>query len=99
MAQPYNYLRNTLADDGQLDEAATVYRQALALDPNSSKTYDNLGNALGGQGKFDESIIAPSQSDRAEFQFPRIAQQSTPRVAISSRLQPTRDHEGTRPME
>ena len=41
---------------GKLDEAIAHYRKALALNPQYSEAYDNLGEALAGKGAVKEAI-------------------------------------------
>ena len=45
-----------LKDPDKLDEAIAAYQKALALKPNLTNAYNNLGNALREQGKHDELI-------------------------------------------
>jgi Tetratricopeptide repeat/Glycosyltransferase family 9 (heptosyltransferase) len=51
----YN-LGNSLADNRQLDEAVTAYRQAIALRPDYLQAVANLGNALTRLGRYHEAI-------------------------------------------
>jgi tetratricopeptide (TPR) repeat protein len=46
-----------LQAQGKLDEAITLYRAALARDPNDAVTHSNLGTALAGKGQLDEAIV------------------------------------------
>ncbi len=60
-----------LVAEGELDEAISHYRQALAINADSAGVYNNLAIALGSQGNVDEAIshfqqalrIAPRYAD------------------------------------
>ena len=43
---------------GQLNEAATSYRRALAIQPNRGKTHYSLGNVLIDLGQFDAAVAS-----------------------------------------
>ena len=45
-----------MAAKGQSDEAISEFRKALRLDPDSSRTHRNLGDALASQGMQEEGI-------------------------------------------
>ena len=45
-----------LAEQGELDEAASHYRQALRIDPNYLEAHNNLGIVLMNQGELDAAI-------------------------------------------
>lgn len=47
---------NKCCDRGNLEEGIQAYDAALKLDPNSSKAYHSLANALSSQGKAEEAI-------------------------------------------
>ncbi|MEE9211392.1 MAG: tetratricopeptide repeat protein, partial [Phycisphaeraceae bacterium] len=53
----HNNLGMALKSEGQLDEAASHFRQALQLDPRHVEAHNNLGIVLGSQGKLDEAIV------------------------------------------
>jgi tetratricopeptide (TPR) repeat protein len=54
-SSPFNNLGLLLSRQGKLDEAITQFHQALAIEPNSFRTYINLGTTLALQNRFDES--------------------------------------------
>ena len=51
----FNY-GNLLASQMRLDDAATQYGLALAVDPNHAQAHTNLGTVLIGQGKWTEGF-------------------------------------------
>ena len=62
------FLGNALRDQGELDAAASSYRNAVSLRPDSVEIYNNLAVVLQDQGKVDEAIDtyrrAPTYIDR-----------------------------------
>ncbi|HEX4143919.1 MAG TPA: tetratricopeptide repeat protein, partial [Pirellulales bacterium] len=54
-AAPFNDLGVLLSEQGKLDEAITLFREGLAVEPGSSLGHFNLGTALASQDLFDES--------------------------------------------
>ena len=54
----YFYQGVTFADQKDWKSAEASYRRAIALDPNIAETHNNLGSALGKQGKTAEAITA-----------------------------------------
>jgi tetratricopeptide (TPR) repeat protein len=48
----YNYLGFLIAEAGQIDEAARIWQQALAIDPNNAVTHYLIGQVYYRQGKF-----------------------------------------------
>jgi tetratricopeptide (TPR) repeat protein len=44
-------------DQGQLEEAALFYRQALSLDPTLLEAYNDLGTISQRQGRFPEAVV------------------------------------------
>jgi tetratricopeptide (TPR) repeat protein len=61
-AQIYNDLGRVLLTKGDPRGAASVYRQALAVQPDFAETYHNLGNALVAAGHFSEAIVSYHQA-------------------------------------
>ena len=55
-------LGNVLAQNGQLEEAASAYRQSIALRRNYAEAHSNLGNVLDELGQLDEAIAAYRQA-------------------------------------
>ena len=51
-------LGNALEDRGECEEALKRYREATTLDPTSSRTFVNVGNALQLLDRIDEAIAA-----------------------------------------
>ncbi len=51
-------LGTALQHQGELDEAAKSYRQAIALKPDYAEALNNLGNVLADQDKLDEAAKA-----------------------------------------
>lgn len=49
-------LANSLAEGGKLDEAATAYQQAIALQPNHGHAYINLGMMLRKLGDLEAAV-------------------------------------------
>jgi tetratricopeptide (TPR) repeat protein len=49
---------DTLAQNGKFDEAAELYRKAVALNPENGEAYSGLGLALIKQGNYDEAQAA-----------------------------------------
>ncbi|MFN7413430.1 MAG: tetratricopeptide repeat protein [Dolichospermum sp.] len=43
---------------GNNSQAETIWRKVLQVEPNNGKAYNNLGNALGRQGKLPEALAA-----------------------------------------
>jgi Flp pilus assembly protein TadD len=41
----------------RLDEAVAEFRSALRIDPKSAKVLNNLGIALGSQGRMEDAIV------------------------------------------
>src|SRR5262245_64728458 len=65
LGSPANQLLATagrLRQAGQLVAAEACYRQALAAQPNIAEGHFRLGDALCGQGKFDEAGAAYRQA-------------------------------------
>jgi predicted O-linked N-acetylglucosamine transferase (SPINDLY family) len=54
--ESYNNLGNALKDQGSLNEAEELFRQALALQPRYPEAHYNLGNVLLDQGRIEEAI-------------------------------------------
>jgi len=54
---------------GQLVAAEACYRQVLAAQPNLAKGHYNLGNALAGQRRLDETVAAYRQAIRIKPDF------------------------------
>jgi len=52
----YHHLGMYFADQGRLDQAISLYRNALAAAPAYPHAYNNLGIAYARQGKLDEAI-------------------------------------------
>ncbi|WNZ27429.1 tetratricopeptide repeat protein [Leptolyngbya sp. NK1-12] len=48
---------NLLLQQGQLDAAITIYRNALQLDPTSVEAYQHLAQALSSQGNLEEAAV------------------------------------------
>ena len=40
----------------KLKEAEKAYKKAIRIEPNNAEAYNNLGNALGEQGKLQDAI-------------------------------------------
>ena len=55
-ARPKRYLADSLLTTGDLDAAANVYREALALDPKLASAELGLGQSLLRQNKLDEAL-------------------------------------------
>jgi Flp pilus assembly protein TadD/ADP-heptose:LPS heptosyltransferase/glycosyltransferase involved in cell wall biosynthesis len=53
----HNDLGAALQMQGKLEEAASHYRQAIALQPNDARAYANLGRLLRSQGKLEAAIF------------------------------------------
>lgn len=68
---------NVAYEEGNYELADSLYRLALEEDPENSKLYFNLGNALAKQGKIEDAIeaylnsqeYAENQKDRALAQY------------------------------
>lgn len=58
-----------LYNQGKLDEAIVMYRQAIQLDPDFAVAYSNLAQALNDQGKIDEAIAACRQAIQLDPNF------------------------------
>lgn len=54
-ARAYNNLGNALAKQGMIDEAMTIYRQAIRL--NNADAYNNLGTAFYLQNRLDQALV------------------------------------------
>jgi tetratricopeptide (TPR) repeat protein len=54
----YNYLGFLLADQNQIDQAAKVWQQALALDPNNAVSHYLMGQVYYRQGKFMQAAAS-----------------------------------------
>lgn len=52
----YLHLGNDLANQGDPDGAAAMYRKALEINPNYQEAYNNLGNAYAKKGNLEEAI-------------------------------------------
>ncbi len=48
--------RRAMAVPGNRDQPVTLYRNALALEPDNAVAHHNLGFALASQGRFDEAV-------------------------------------------
>jgi tetratricopeptide (TPR) repeat protein/serine/threonine protein kinase len=64
-----NDLGGALVDKGALDEAVTVYKQAIRLRPDWAELYDNLGIALQRKRSLDEAIAAYKEAIRLKPDF------------------------------
>jgi protein O-GlcNAc transferase len=53
---------NTAQEAGHFSEAERFWNQVLRQEPNNAGAYNNLGNALRGQGKLEEAIAAYRQA-------------------------------------
>jgi tetratricopeptide (TPR) repeat protein/glycosyltransferase involved in cell wall biosynthesis len=51
-----------LAEQGKIDEAISLYHQAIQLNPNFVEAYNNLGNALLERGDFAAAITTYNQA-------------------------------------
>ena len=49
---------NALQDQGKLDEAIKAYKHAIAIKPDYTDAYYNMGIALKDQGKLDDAILS-----------------------------------------
>jgi hypothetical protein len=58
-------------NSGAFGEAESLYRQALALRPDSPEAWFDLGTVLDRVGKWDEAIAALRQAIRLQPDFPR----------------------------
>jgi tetratricopeptide (TPR) repeat protein len=56
LAGSYNSLGVALSNNGELDEAITALRKAIAIQPDHVLFYNNLGRRLVAKGKVDEGI-------------------------------------------
>jgi tetratricopeptide (TPR) repeat protein len=56
LIQTYLYQGKVLLQKGDLDQAAEVYSQALALDPNLVQAHSALGYIYAHQGRFQEAV-------------------------------------------
>jgi len=61
-ATAYDNLGWTFAREGRIDEAISLYRQALEIDPRSFGARYNLGNALLQNGQVTEAIVEYRQA-------------------------------------
>jgi protein O-GlcNAc transferase len=72
---------DTLLSEGNFPEAAACYREAIAIDPDNAKTYNNLGFALNEQGLAEDAqealtralVLDPRMGD-AHYLLGTIAQ-------------------------
>jgi len=55
-AKEYSKLGNTLQKAGRINDAISLYKEAINLNPNLAITHNNLGNALYFRNKIEESI-------------------------------------------
>ena len=55
-AREYFQKGNLYAKDGQFELAITEYKQAVALDPSNSNTYENLAISYAKTGKFNNAV-------------------------------------------
>lgn len=60
-ARAFYNLGHAFQEQGNLDEAAALYREAIKIDPNYFEAHNNLGNILHRQGRYDEAIEAYEQ--------------------------------------
>lgn len=54
----YNYLGLLLAEQNQIDQAAKVWQQAIALDPNNAVSHYLMGQVYYRQGKFMQAAAS-----------------------------------------
>ena len=55
-SKEYFHKGNLYAKDGQFELAITEYKQAIALDPGNSNTFENLAISYAKIGKFDAAV-------------------------------------------
>jgi tetratricopeptide (TPR) repeat protein len=55
-SEAYYNLANTLALEGQAEEAIPAYREALRLDPNLSAAYVDMGTIFASQGRLADAV-------------------------------------------
>jgi hypothetical protein len=56
-ARAHNNLGEAVAKQGNLEEAAAHFREALRIEPDYGKAHNNIGVILAQQGRMDEAII------------------------------------------
>jgi tetratricopeptide (TPR) repeat protein len=56
LVDSYNKLGMTFTEQGEFEEAAVQFRQAIALLPTNAISYTHLGNVLREQGKLEEAF-------------------------------------------
>jgi protein O-GlcNAc transferase len=64
-AEAHSNLGLALKDQGKLDEAIAIFREAIRIKPALAEVHFNLGNALRDRGMVDEAVAACRQATRA----------------------------------
>ena len=71
-AQDWLLLGNVLADNRKTEDAAFMYKKAIAKDKKCYKAYYNLGNYYMELGKFDEAIENYTKASKISSENPYI---------------------------
>jgi tetratricopeptide (TPR) repeat protein len=65
-AGTYHFIGNAYRYTGKFDEAVTAYRDALRLDPEYTRLFEDLGDAYYGLGRYTQAIDAYRQAIKAD---------------------------------
>lgn len=65
-AEPHRVQGTAFFKQGQHEQAAAEFQQAIRLDPNDAKTYNNLGNVYLKMGRLEEAHAAFERSVRLD---------------------------------